>query len=199
MLGWLAIYGLPVYFATMMITAVGVPFPVMIVLIIAGAFVDEGRLDLWQVIVVGTVGTVIGDNIGYAIGKYGSRRWIDRLTAKLGDKAVKADQFARKWGAMSIFLSRWLITPLSPWINITSGMTGYSWPKFLFWDLLGKLIWVVLYVMLGMLFSEHVQEIAGLAGDLTWAIVGIAAAAIMGWVLLKHKREDALHISKAEG
>jgi membrane protein DedA with SNARE-associated domain len=78
-------------------------------------------------------------------------------------------------------------------------MAGYSWPKFLFWDLLGKLIWVVLYVMLGMLFSEHVQEIAGLAGDLTWAIVGIAAAAIMGWVLLKHKREDALHISKAEG
>lgn len=198
-LEWLAIYGLPVYFATMLITAVGIPFPVMIVLIIAGAFVDEGRLELWQVIAAGTVGTVIGDNIGYAIGKYGSRRWIDRLTARLGDKAAKADDFARKWGAMSIFLSRWLITPLSPWINITSGMTGYSWPKFLFWDFLGKLVWVVLYVTLGMLFSEHVQEIGELAGDLTWVIVGIAAAAIMGWVFLKHKREDALHVSKANG
>lgn len=189
-LEWLAIYGLPVYFGTMVITAVGVPFPVMVMLVIAGAFVDEGRLELWHVLAVGTVGSVIGDNVGYAIGKYGNRKWIDRLTEKLGDKAAKADEFTRKWGAMSIFLSRWLITPLSPWLNITSGLAGYSWPKFLLWTTLGKFLWVLIYVLLGMLFSDHVQEIADFAGDLTWLIIGLAAAAILGWLMFKSVRAE---------
>jgi hypothetical protein len=74
---------------------------------------------------------------------------------------------------MGIFLSRWLVTPLGPWLNLTSGIAGYSWPRFLFWDVTGEVLWVVIYVNLGKIFSDRVSALAELLGNLTWVIVGV--------------------------
>jgi membrane protein DedA with SNARE-associated domain len=65
-------------------------------------------------------------------------------------------------------------------------MTGYPWTRFFVWDLLGEVLWVVLYVMLGMLFSGRVQALAEVLGNLAWVIVGLIAAMILGWKLLRY-------------
>jgi membrane protein DedA with SNARE-associated domain len=56
------------------------------------------------------------------------------------------------------------------------------------WDALGEVLWVVLYVTLGDVFSDTVEELADVFSNLTWAIVGIAVAIYLGWKLSRYFR-----------
>lgn len=75
----------------------------------------------------GTAGAVIGDQIGYAAGRFGGRPLLNAVTKRIGgaDKVDKAEAFSRKWAGFGIFPSRWLIGPLGPWINVTSRLSEY--------------------------------------------------------------------------
>jgi membrane-associated protein len=188
LLGALSQYGLPVLFAVIMIAAVGIPLPISMMLVAAGSFVELGEMKLWQVIVVASAGAVIGDQIGYALGRWGGHRVVARIRRR-GNGATKigqAEAFAKRWGAAGIFLTRWLITPLGPWLNLTSGMAAYPWTRFFLWDVLGEVLWVVMYVMLGKFFSDRVQALVEILGNLAWVIVGLIAAVILGWKLLRY-------------
>ena len=75
-----------------------------------------------------------------------------------------------------------------PWVNVASGIAGYPWPRFLLWDVLGELLWVILYVGIGYVFSNRVQAIAEILGNLTWLILGLLVTAILGWQLFRYVR-----------
>lgn len=183
LLAAISTYGLPALFAVIAIAAVGVPLPVTLALVAAGSFVELGQMKLWQVIVVGSCAAILGDQIGYLIGRWGGDRIAARLSKRRNGAAriARAHAFAKQWGAAGIFISRWLVTPLGPWLNLTSGMTRYPWRRFLIWDVLGEVLWVVLYVLLGKIFSGSVQALADILGNLAWVLVGIVAAAILLW------------------
>jgi membrane-associated protein len=190
LLAELLIYGVPLLFAVILIAAVGVPFPVSLTLVAAGSFAKQGEMSLVPVIVAGSLAAIIGDQIGYGISRWGGRRLIDRLTRRLGGaaKITKAEALSKKWGGPGIFFSRWLVTELGPWLNVTSGIARYPWKHFIFWDVLGEVLWVVLYVMLGYIFSDHVQYIAEILGNLAWAILALIVAFILGWKLFRYFR-----------
>ncbi|MBN8809305.1 MAG: DedA family protein [Sphingomonas sp.] len=183
----LTTYGMPVLFVLMAMVSVGVPFPSSLTLIALGSFVAQGDLDFWPVVLVGTAGAVAGDQVGYAIGYWGGRPLVDRATRRFGgaDKVEAAEAFSRKWAGPGIFFSRWLIGPLGPWINVTSGLSSYSWPRFVMIDVVGELLWLLIYVSLGRAFSDQVQAIADILGNLAWVVVGLLAVALIGWKLFK--------------
>ena len=83
---------------------------------------------------------------------------IAKLTWLLRFLFPSPEAFAKRWGAVGIFFTRWLITSLGPWLNLTSGMTGYPWPWFFLWGVLGEVLWVV----------------------------GLIAAVLLGWKLLRY-------------
>jgi membrane-associated protein len=193
LLSALSEYGLPVLFGVIAIAAIGLPFPVSFVLVAAGSFVEQGDMKLLPVIVVASLAAIVGDNIGYFLARWGGRNAIVRISRGAGveDKIKKAEAFSKRWGAVGIFLSRWLITAPGPWINLTSGIAHYPWRRFLFLDVTGEILWVSLYVMLGYVFSDRVQTIAEVLGNLTWVLLGLAIAAVIGWKLLRHFRTQA--------
>lgn len=190
LLGWLSLYGVPALFGILVVTSAGFPFPDTLLLLAVGSFVAQGQLNLWQVLIVASAGAIIGDQIGYCVGRWGGRRLVHRITTKVGgaDKIKRAEDFSKRWGGAGIFFSRWLVGPLGPWINLSSGITAYSWPRFVLWDVLGETLWVALYVILGKLFSDRVQDLAELLGNLTWVIVGGIVAIILGWKVLQYFR-----------
>lgn len=183
----LTAYGLPVLFVLMALVSVGLPFPSSLTLVALGSFVAQGELGFWPVIAVGTAGAVAGDQIGYAIGYWGGRPLVTRTTARFGgaDKVAAAEAFSRRWAGPGVFFSRWLVGPLGPWINLTSGLAGYAWPRFLALDVAGEFLWLLIYVSLGRAFSDQVQAIADLLGNLAWVVVGLLAAALIGWKLFR--------------
>ncbi|KQM62770.1 hypothetical protein ASE75_14245 [Sphingomonas sp. Leaf17] len=188
----LTTYGLPALFVAMMLAAAGMPFPSSLTLIAMGAFVAQGELEFWPVILAGAGGAVVGDQIGYAFGRYGGRPLLAAVTRRIGgaDKVEKAEAYSRKWAGWGVFLSRWLIGPLGPWINVTSGLTGYAWRRFLVIDIAGEMLWLLIYVSLGRIFSDQVQTIASLLGNLSWMIVGVVVAGLLGWMLFGRVRPD---------
>jgi membrane protein DedA with SNARE-associated domain len=193
-LAWLALYGAPALFGILVVAAVGVPLPATLLLLAVGSFVAQGEMTLWQVLVMGSAGAIVGDQIGYCLGLGGGRRLVRRITARVGgtDRMKQAEAFANRWGGAGVFFSRWLVGPLGPWINLSSGVTAYPWPRFVLWDVLGEVLWVVLYVMLGRAFSDRVEGLAELLGNLTWVIVGAVASSILGWKLVQSLRSSAV-------
>jgi membrane-associated protein len=186
LLSALSIYGLPVIFGVTVVASIGVPLPISLLLVASGSFVEQGEMKLWPVVVLASSGAVLGDQIGYLIGRWGGRHLAFRISRRFkGGEAglLKAEAATRKWEGIGVFLTRWLLTPLGPWLNLTSGFTSYPWHRFVIWDVLGQVLWVVIYVSLGRIFSDRVQAMSEVLGNLTWVAVGVAAAILIGWRL----------------
>ena len=178
-------YGSPALFLVVAIAAIGVPVPVTLLLIVTGSLAAQGSIDIWSAIVMAAVGSVAGDQIGFAVGRWGGKKLIAKFKWILGDaeRLKNLDAKAKSWGGAGVFFSRWLVTPLGPWINLASGAADYSWFQFTLWDFLGESFGAVLYIWLGHVFSDRVQEVGTIFGDLTWAILGVLVTAFLGWKL----------------
>ena len=181
-------YGSPALFVVVTIAAVGVPLPITLLLIVTGSLVSQGAMNFWLAIGLAGAGSVIGDLIGYGVGRWGGSELVDRFTRLLGgpERLEQAQSTARHWGGLGIFFSRWLVTPLGPWVNLASGLAGYPWMRFLVWDALGEFLGALIYVGLGQIFSDRVLALDGVLSDFTWAIVALLAAVFLGWKFLSY-------------
>ncbi|MGA2222201.1 MAG: DedA family protein [Verrucomicrobiia bacterium] len=205
LLAALAVSGYPVLFGVTAISSVGVPFPMTFMLIGAGSLVAQEEMNLWWVLVLASGGAVLGDQIGYGLARWGGRRLAHKLGRKykVGEASLKkAEAVSKKWGGTGVFFSRWLVTPLGPWLNVTYGITEYPWHRFLLWSVLGEVLWVAPYVLLGKLFSDRVQALSETLGNLTWVIIGLLASFALGWTLwtyLRAKGPGGHHASHGSG
>jgi membrane-associated protein len=190
-------YGSPALFVVVAIAAIGVPVPVTLLLIVTGSLAAQGSINVWLAIIIASAGSVAGDQIGFAVGRWGGKKLIAKFSRLLGDaeRIKKLDARARSWGGAGVFFSRWLVTPLGPWINLASGAADYSWLQFTLWDILGESFGAALFIWLGHLFSDRVQEVGAIFGDVTWAIVGVLAAAFIGWRLFFTRAQAAKSVA----
>jgi membrane protein DedA with SNARE-associated domain len=186
----LAQYGSPALFAVVTIASIGVPLPVNLLLIVTGSLVAQGFMPLWWAVALACVGSVIGDQIGYAIGRWGGAALVSRFATLLGgsERMAKAEAHARRWGGAGVFLSRWLVTPLGSVVNFTSGIAEYPWIRFLMWDVLGEALGAALYIVLGRIFSDRVLELGAALGDFSWMMLALGATAVLGWTLWPYVR-----------
>ena len=192
LLAALLLYGLPALFGVLVIASIGAPLPASLMLVAAGSFVEQGEMKLWLVVIVASMAAVMGDQIGYGMARWAGRPLVARIIRKIGgeDKIRKAEALAKRWGGPGIFFSRWLVTSLGPWLNVTSGIAEYPWRRFILWVVLGDVLWVVMNVMTGYLFSDRVQSIAELMGYLAWVFIGFIVAVILGWKIMHYLRSQ---------
>ena len=186
-------YGAPALFGIVAIAAVGVPLPITLLLIVVGSMISQGAMNLWLALGVASAGSILGDQAGYAIGRWGGSAAVAKLSGLFGKKASleAMEAKAKAWGGPGIFLTRWLLGPLGPWINLASGTAAYPWRRFLFWDILGEMTCAVVYISLGRFFSDRVMALGAVLGDLTWTIAALLAAIVLGyqlWTRLRRAR-----------
>jgi membrane protein DedA with SNARE-associated domain len=158
---------------------------VTLLLIVTGSLAAQGVMNVWLAIAIASVGSVAGDQIGFAVGRFGGKALVSKLSRMIGspERIRELDAKAKRWGGAGVFFSRWLVSPLGPWINLASGAADYSWLQFTLWDFLGESFGAGLYIWLGVVFSDRVQAVGAILGDLTWAVVGVLVAAFVGWKL----------------
>jgi membrane protein DedA with SNARE-associated domain len=89
--------------------------------------------------------------------------------------------FGRR-GALAIFLTRFLLTPLALPTTLIAGSSHYTFQRFLALDTLGELVWIALYGGLGYLFAEQWEMVSDLASNLTGALLGLLVLAVGGWL-----------------
>jgi membrane-associated protein len=186
-------YGAPALFGIVGIAAIGVPLPITLLLIVVGSMISQGAMNAWWAMGAASAGSILGDQAGYAIGRWGGPAAFRRLSRLFGKHASlpAVEAKAKAWGGPGIFVTRWLLSPLGPWINLASGTVGYPWHWFLFWDILGEITGAAVFISLGRFFSDRVMALYGVLGDLTWAIVALVAAVILGVQLLARLRRSS--------
>lgn len=189
----MASYGAFALFAAILLASMGAPLPATFLLVAAGSFVTQGEMEFWSVFVAGVLGAILGDHIGYGIGRIGGRTFVHGMSQRFNAAPMltQAEATMQRWGGLGVFLSRWLLTAVGPYVNLTSGLMGYHLLRFSLWDILGEILWVGLYVQVGRFFSDQLATISDALGDLTWVVVGVAVIVVIGYKLIQNFRQGA--------
>jgi membrane-associated protein len=178
-------YGLWLLAATTFCSCLALPFPASILMLTAGGFVAAGDLVLWQTFAAAAGGAIAGDQVGYWAGRGFGTRLLARLRADPArDRLMsKADRFMAEKGLIAVYLTRWLFSPLGPWVNLTAGSTGYGWHRFAAAGVAGEATWAGLYVGMGYAFAGNVEAASSMLGSVLGVVAGVAAVLILGYWL----------------
>ncbi|WP_309666542.1 VTT domain-containing protein [Tabrizicola sp.] len=184
-------YGLWLLAATTFLSCLALPLPASILMLTAGGFVAAGDLALMPVFAAAAAGGIAGDQLGYWAGKRFGARMIARLRHdpardKVLDRAVA---IMDQRGLMAVFLTRWLFSPLGPWVNLTAGSTGYGWCKFTGAGVVGEAVWAAIYVGGGYVFAGNVAAASTMLGSVLGVVAGGAGVVILGYWLFIATRQ----------
>jgi membrane protein DedA with SNARE-associated domain len=192
LLALLPLYGLPLLAAVTGFSCLGLPLPASIVMMLMGAFAAAGDFNLLAVFATALTASVLGDQTGFAIGRLGGAAIIARLakTPSRQETLARAEARINSHGPVAVFLTRWLLAPLGPYVNLIAGATAFSWARFTFYGVTGELFWVGGYTGLGVIFSDNVMNIAEIVGDLSGFLAAGVVALYLGWRIVKILRHD---------
>lgn len=179
LLGLVPVYGLVIVGLATFLSCPAVPIPSSLIMLTAGAFVAAGDLSGPAVAAVALGGAVLGDQVGYALGRAGSSR-LSRLRGKSAEMVAKASAMAEQHGVWAVFISRWLLSPLGPYMNLVAGAARMRWLPFTLSDVAGEVVWVTLYLGAGYTFAGQIELIAEIAGNFSGALAAGAVALGLG-------------------
>lgn len=179
-------YGAPLFGLTLFLAALGLPLPASILLVAAGAFSQQGVLDWFSLAMLGWLGAVAGDSVSFGMGFYARDRVAKRIEGSPAWKNAR-DTFEARAG-MAVFLTRFLITALAVPTNLIAGGSGIRFRRFLIYDALGELTWIVLYGGLGYLFGSQWELISDFIGSVGGLILGLALVGIGVWFWARRVR-----------
>lgn len=171
---YLADYGPALLFFVTFFSCLAVPVPSSLLMLTSGAFVATGDMQAVSVIGAALLGAVAGDATGYLIGGKARTRIYHFMHShpKRSKLLSKAEGILEHRGAIGVYLSRWLFSPLGPYVNFTAGATAMHWMPFVIAGALGEATWVSIYVGLGYGFADNLTMAADLAGSALGVLAG---------------------------
>lgn len=184
--GYLVLFGLVGAEST------GIPVPGETALVTAGILAHDGRLNVVLVLAVAAAAAIVGDNLGYLIGRKGGRRLLERpgfMEDTRREILEKGEPFFEKHGPKAVFLGRWIagLRIASAWL---AGINRMRWATFAFYNALGGIAWAVSVGGTAYLLGPTAEKIiknVGLAGV---AIVVVAIVAFLAWRRFGHRAKD---------
>jgi undecaprenyl-diphosphatase len=167
----------------------GAPVPGETALITAGVLASHGQVQIELVLLLAALAAIIGDNLGYAIGRSGGRRLLERpgfLEHHRHRVLEHGEPFFARHGAKAVFLGRWVagLRIAAAWL---AGINRMPWPQFLFWNALGGIAWATSVGLLAYWLgppAEKVFRTIGIVG------VSLALVAVLGFVLWRRLRRE---------
>ncbi|HEX7126590.1 MAG TPA: bifunctional DedA family/phosphatase PAP2 family protein [Thermodesulfobacteriota bacterium] len=179
-------FGYLAVFVGVFLESAGVPVPGETLLLAGAFFAHQGSLALAWVIAVAAAAAVLGDNLGYVLGRRGGRPMIERRGRRVGltpARLAAIDAFFARHGARAVFFGRF-VTGVRVFVAVAAGIARVPWPHFLAWNAAGALVWSVTVGLAGYVFGQSViaaEHLLGRAGLFAMAIVGALAVAALAW------------------
>jgi undecaprenyl-diphosphatase len=185
-------YGYAVVFFGVFLENAGLPVPGETALLAGAALSRSGRLSLPLVIVTAIAGAILGDNLGFLIGRRGGRALVDRFGPRVGlsrDRLLQFDRFFDRHGAKTVFIARF-VTGLRVFGALLAGTSGLSWGRFLLYNSTGAIAWATTFGGVGYLLAYSWQTLELWIGRS--GLVLLAAIVIAGLLTVLHKRRHTL-------
>jgi membrane-associated protein len=179
-------YGAPLFGLILLLGALGIPLPASILLVAAGAFSQQGFLDPSSTAVLGLLGAVAGDAISFGMGFY-AKNWVDHRFGRSPTWKSAQESFDSRAG-LAIYLTRFLITALAIPTNLIAGGSGIKFRRFMAYDSLGELTWIILYGGLGYLFGSEWELVSDFISNFGGLILGLVILGVGIWLGLRRIR-----------
>lgn len=182
-----------VFFGVMLENA-GLPVPGETILLFAAFLAYEGDFYLPYVIAWAVFGATLGDNIGFLIGWRGGRPLLERYTRKskhIHNRLVQAERFFARHGAWTVFIARF-VTGLRVFAGPLAGALRMPWPRFLFFNFSGAVVWSIVISVVGYLFGSQWPLLFKLIKRVNLGLlVGVALVFYLLWRRHQKRQADA--------
>jgi membrane-associated protein len=185
----LLVYGYPVLGLTLMLGAIGVPFPSALSVVIAGSLAAQGQMSLFWAGAVVVISSVLGDLAGYGLGRVLGREFFERRGRWLGLTPAlrgKIEIFFQQWGALTVVLSRSLLSFKSSAVSLLAGASRYRLQLFLPFAIVGRVIWSSAYLGLGYGFGVAIEAAADFTSNLGGLLVSLLVLAALGFMIRRN-------------
>jgi membrane protein DedA with SNARE-associated domain len=186
---WLESYGYLVVFVLVMLESIGVPVPGETALVGAALYAGSThKLEIWAIVAVAAAAAIIGDNIGYSIGRYGGAKLLLRYGDKihLPEERLKIGIWLfRRHGGKVVFWGRF-VSILRTWAAFLAGVNHMEWRRFLFFNAAGGIVWATAYGVVYYVFGATLSRLS------TTIDVGLGVAGtiiLIGFVVWTRRKE----------
>ena len=192
--GWIHAGGVLAVGALMALENIIPPIPSELVMPLAGFLAARGDLNLILLIMVGTIGSVIGATVWYwlalAWGRERFLRFIDRWGVWLTldrEEAEQATAWFERHGAPAVFFGR-MVPTVRTLISVPAGLAGMRLAPFLLWTTAGALIWTSALALAGYLLEDQYERVEGWLNPVTTGVVVVIVALYL-WRLVRGLRK----------
>jgi membrane protein DedA with SNARE-associated domain len=173
-------YGYFVVFFGVLLENAGVPVPGETILLAGAVLARLGHLSIVSVVSIAVVGAVLGDNVGFLIGRRGGRRLLERhgrLLGLTGARLNQFDAFFARHGAKTVFIARF-VTGLRVVGAVLAGASTLPWGTFLFFNAAGAVAWATTFGAVGYALGyswETIERWIGHLGLILLVVVAVVA------------------------
>ena len=181
-------YGYAVVFAGVFLENTGLPVPGETALLAGAALAHFGRLSLSRVVLTAIAAAILGDNLGFFIGRRGGRWLLERHGGRLGLTSARLadfDRFFDRHGAKTVFAARF-ITGLRVVGAVLAGASGLRWPTFLFYNATGAVVWCSAVAAAGYTLANSWDTLERWIGRT--GVVGLALVVVLFFVVRARAR-----------
>lgn len=188
-------YGYPVLWLVVFCAAAGAPISGSLLLFAAGAFAALDDFKILILFPVALSAAVLGDNLGYFIGRRVGLAligWLEkqkRFRFFTPQAMERGRAYFRRRAGWTIFITRFLIVVLGGPVNIVAGLELYPYPNFLFWDISGQTLSVIISLGLGFAFARSWEEAAAVFGSISSLVLALLVVLFLFTVLMHKIRQ----------
>jgi membrane-associated protein len=186
-------HGLPLLFAAVAVESFGIPVPGETALIAFGVLASQGHYPIAIVIAVAATAAIVGDNLGFwLIGRRGGRAliarypWIERRTRHV---LPRTESLIDRYGGRAVFFGRF-VSVFRETIAWVAGLAGMSWPRFLFWNALGGIVWATAVGLLAYFGGKALAQAVSRYGLFAGVALGLTAVLLVAaWKVFARARQ----------
>jgi membrane-associated protein len=184
--------GYPLLFVLVMGESSGVPIPGETALITAAVLASRGKLQIEWVIALAATAAIVGDNIGYLIGRKGGR-WLLERPGRFHRQRLEVlrtgEPFFKRHGPKAVYLGRFVLG-LRVWASWLAGATRMNWRSFVLWNALGGISWAIAIGLLAYFLGSSAGNAIEAFG--IYGLVAALVAVVSAFVLHRRaRRRDA--------
>lgn len=167
--------------------SMGVPLPGETALIAGGVLAADGQLKIGFVIAIAAAAAIVGDNLGFAIGRKGGRYLLERPGRFEHHRRRILDYgepFFARHGAKTVFLGRWIaiLRVGAAWL---AGVHGMRWRTFLIWNALGGIAWATSIGLIAYAAGPTAEKVISAVGIGAAVTIAVAVVAFLMWRRLR--------------
>ncbi|MGC4937581.1 DedA family protein [Kribbella sp. DT2] len=182
------------------VESMGIPLPGETTLIAASLLASQGDLRLVLVIAAAATGAIVGDSIGYFIGRKAGRGLFERLGKRSKhfstDRIERAERYFHKYGVWTVFFGRF-VALLRIFAGPMAGMLRMPYPQFLAANAAGGIAWSTTIGIVAYNIGDNADKIFGELS--VWALALIAVAAVAAYAIYKlrqRRRTDGVELTE---